>query len=348
MNTATSRPLVPDDLKPSSLSLPRAAYVAVAAAIRDTNPEQMCAKIFPHDRTALALLTRAATPGASTGGWGAELASKGLAAWVSSLPASGAAALIRRGIILSIVPFAWLSIPCRAGPPSAANWVAEGVPVFARSYALSAALLSPKKLGCIASLSRELATSSAAEAVIGELMAADCGVALDLAYFSDQPGSSSAHQGLLYGLTPGTGSASMVDDMCALAALVGANSSGGSELLFFAAPGRAHSARLRMPAECTATIFGSLALAPNVLVCADPSSIVHGFSGDAEVDASIDATVVMSDTATNVGEPGTPATVGAPTQSMFQSGQISVRALVDVAWARTRPDACALLTGCSW
>jgi hypothetical protein len=244
------KPLVPSDVRPDGCSLVRAAYAAVAAAIRGTNPEQMCAKIFPHDRTALALMTRAATPGASTDGWASELASKGLAAWVSALPASGAAALIRRGIILSIVPFASLSIPCRVGPPSAANWIAEGVPVFARSYALFAALLAPKKLGCIASLSRELAASSAAEAVIGELMAADCSVGLDLAYFSDQPGSSSGHQGLLYGLTPGTGGASMADDMAALAKVVGANS-GGQELLFFAAPGRAAGARLRMPAKQT-------------------------------------------------------------------------------------------------
>jgi hypothetical protein len=56
----------------------------------------------------------------------------------------------------------------------------------------------------------------------------------------------------------------------------------------------------------------------------------------------------MSDTPLAIGTPGSPPTVAAPTQSMFQTAQVSTRMIIDCAWAQRRPNAVAYTDGCTW
>jgi hypothetical protein len=70
MNTSltprSAKPLVPSDIDYSRGVL-RAAWAAVAARIWNISPAAACAKAFPHDPVASAIITRAAVSGATTG-----------------------------------------------------------------------------------------------------------------------------------------------------------------------------------------------------------------------------------------------------------------------------------------
>jgi hypothetical protein len=348
-----TRPLVPDDVRPNVLSLPRAAYAAVAAAIKRVNAADTCRNFYPHDRVAAGFLERAAMSGATTGGvgWASDLMAKSVAAWLGSLaPASAAAELVRRGVTLPIPPGGSISVPGRLVPPTSAPFVAEGSPIPARAYSLAAALLLPKKIGIIAVLTRELAMSSAAETVIDALLREDAAAGLDLAYLGTDDGTAPGHhRGLLAGLTPGTGSASMVDDLSKLAAAAMTGGSGG-DVVFIASPGRATAARTRIAVTSSATlpILPSLAVPPDRVIAVDAASIVHGFSGDVEITGAVDATIVMRDDPTDLGMVGSPPVVGAPGQSLFQTASVGTRVLVDIAFGPRRPGCVAFLDGASW
>jgi hypothetical protein len=351
MNSAAARPLVPDDLKPSSLSLPRAAYMAALAAARGVNAADLCRSMFPHDRSAAAFLERSATTGGSTSGWGADLVSRSVAAWLGSLaPASAAAELIRRGVVLSLVPGGQLSVPGRSAPPMAAPWVSEAAPTPVRSYSLNSATLSPCKLGAICVLSRELMLSSAASDVIEQLLVEDASAGLDAAYLSADDGTTPGHhRGLLAGLVAGAGSASMSDDLSKLASAVMAGGSGG-DVLFVCSPDRCASARVRIAVTSSAVlpILPSLAVPPDRVVCVDVQSLVHATSGDVEITGAVDAVLHLDTNPVNIGSAGSPPTVASPGQSLFQTAQVGTRVLVDIAFAIRRSGAVAYADGCSW
>jgi hypothetical protein len=51
----------------------------------------------------------------------------------------------------------------------------------------------------------------------------------------------------------------------------------------------------------------------------------------------------------NIGTVGAPATVAAPTQSMFQTGQIAIRMLANISWAMRRTGMVQFIgSGVSW
>jgi Phage capsid family len=349
-----TRPLVPEDIRPAALSLPRAAYAACWATANRVNAADTCRRIYPHDRAALGFLERSATTGATTSGvgWASDLMSTSVAAWLGSLaPASAAAELISRGTVLPIPPGGSISVPGRLAPPTAAPWAGEGLPIPARAYTLVAALLKPKKIGVIAVMSRELILTSAAESVIAALLAEDAAAGLDAAYFSNDAGTAPGHhKGLLAGLVAGTGSAVMADDLAKLASAVMTGGSGG-DVVFIASPGRAAAAQTRIAITSSATlpILPSLAVPADRVIAVDAASLVHGTSGDADVTGAADMTTIdMRDDPGDIGVPGSPPVVGAPAQSLFQTGQVGTRVLVEIAFGARRPGAVAFADNCTW
>jgi hypothetical protein len=139
----------------------------------------------------------------------------------------------------------------------------------------------------------------------------------------------------------------MVDDLAKLAEAVGAGGSGS--VTFIMAPGRAAAARVRMlSTPATGTILSSLAVPSDRVIACDPQALVHGHSGEPEIVASEEATLHMSDAPTDIGLPGSPATVAAPVQSMFQTSQVSTRLLQNIAFAKRRTGCVAYTDGCTW
>jgi hypothetical protein len=240
------RPLVPSDMNPRR-ALVRACWAAMLANTQSKNPVDSLRRVYPDDLVAMAILQRATVTGASTAvpGWAQELAGRGLSEWLPSLaPASAAAALIARGIVVPVSGVATMRVPGRASAPTAAPFVGEAGAIPVRADLIAAATLAPKKMAIAVTMTRELMRfGAAAEAVFTQLLTEDAAISLDAAYFGNQAGSASVHQGLLVGLVAGAGSAVMADDLAKLAEAVGAGGSG--QVVFVASPGRAAAANVR-------------------------------------------------------------------------------------------------------
>jgi hypothetical protein len=349
-----NKPLVPSDLN-LARSIPRAAFATLMTALRGGGqPAAVAQRMWPGDDVTMAVLRAATTGGTTTGaGWAADLAQTALSAWLPTLyPISAAGELIRRGLTLTIEPNAHVAVPGRSNAPAAVAWVGEGAPIPARQYALNRAMLTPKKMAAIVVWSRELQRFSDAETVFTALLNEDAAASLDSAYFSATATSGVAHGGLLNGLTtltPATAGASpeyaMLADMSALARAVSPAST--DSLVFIAAPGRAAAANLISDNDA-AEVLPSVALAADRLIAVDARSLVHAFGALPDISASDEATVVLQDTPTDIGVPGSPNVVGAPTSSMFQTAQMASRLIIDVAFAMRRSGAVAFIDGCTW
>jgi hypothetical protein len=353
MNTAAAPfrpPLVPEDMNPVAV-IPHAAWAAVRAAAERGSPAAMCTKLFPRDPVALAVLTRAAISGASTAvpSWAGVLAQRAVGEWLGSLvPISAAAELIRRGLTVSVTEGTPLGVPVRATAPTSFGWVGEGAPIPMRAWAFAVADLNPKKLAVIVAFSRELSQNSNASQIFEAVLREESALTLDAAYFGTQAGSASAHAGLLNGLVAGTGSADMAADLAKLAGMVGAGGSG--QTVFVTAPGRSASAAVRLMPGSSAVILPSLAVPEGRCIGIDPLALVHGFDGAPDIAASQEPLLHMEDTAPLQIASGTQGSgvLATPAQSMFQVAMISMRAIVDVAFAVRRSGAVAYLDGCTW
>jgi hypothetical protein len=345
------RPLVPGDLEIEK-SVPHAAWAAMQSVLRGGHPIARVAELYPGDHVARAILVRAtiAAGDTSTPGWAEELVQQATSRWLGSLvPGSAAAVLITApgSIELPIEGEGSIAVPIRSNPPAAAPWVAEGGPIPAFAGALTTTLLRPKKIGILVPFSRELSRLSAAASVFTQMLQEVAAVTLDTAYFSATVISTAAHPGLLNGLVAGTGTAVMVDDLAKLAESVGTNGSG--QVVFVMAPGRAAVAAVRMLAQpASGRILPSLAVPADRVIALDPVALVHSFGPLPDITASGDTTIQFDTAPVDIGVPGAPATVAAPTKSLFQTAQIALRMLLDVAFATRRSGAVAFTDGCTW
>ena len=116
---------IPDRASPSRNSLARAAlceFLARGPKAGQRGPGDICEKLFPGDKAAMQILTRAAVTGAQTNvaGWASELVSQSVSEFVSTLPASAASQLISRGTQIAFGPgVGSVRIPQRLAGPTA-------------------------------------------------------------------------------------------------------------------------------------------------------------------------------------------------------------------------------------
>lgn len=80
-----------------------------------------------------------------------------------------------------------VKLPAREGAPSTTVvYVGEGDPIAVRSYTLNDDCeLTPRKFGCIAGITREVAKRAGGESVVRTLPREDAAATLDGAYFSN-------------------------------------------------------------------------------------------------------------------------------------------------------------------
>ena len=244
-------------------------------------------------------------------------------------------------------------MPRRQGVPGTdVAWVGENSPIPARRFTLSTTQLGPvHKLAAICPLSREVIEFTSGETIVSTLLREDMAASLDAALFSTAAASSVRPAGLLNGLTPitatsGGGENALRGDFKTLGtALTAAGSS--ENLIFVMSAARAITARLyRLDTEGF-VIWGTPAVADDVLIAIEPRAFVSGFGYEPDIAASIEATVHLDDTPSQIGTPGTPNTVAAPATSAFQADLVLIRAVLDCAWVMRAP-LVAYLTGATW
>jgi hypothetical protein len=287
MNTSAAprpKPFLPSDLS-ADRALIHAAFATVMACAaanptkgQSDDPTAICRQLFPEDKVALAIVTRAdQTIGATTvSGWASQLVQAATASFLGSLGSQSAASeLIRRGV--SVTVNGPVTVPVRAAAPTAAPWTGEGSPVAMRELTIAPVELVPRKLGIITALSRSLARRSEALAVFEQMLRETAAMSLDAGFFSADAGTTVVHQGLLYGLSAMPGGGTIDDDLALLAAAVGDGGSG--EVAFVMSSGLAASARIRA-ADLNVTILASPAIPAGRIIAVDPLSLIYGFGSE--------------------------------------------------------------------
>lgn len=346
-----------DKYPPPSAYFERAVCAEVLhfAGIYKGDPERLLKERYPDDKHSADVLSRAIAPvGTTTGsGFASQIVQTAFKSFLLSLaPMSAAADLIKRGIALDLGAFGDARFPSRSGSPTAAPWVAEGEPIPVVSRTFAAVQVGPRrKVALIAVVTGELSRAGNGEIVVTTVLREDVAASLDAAYFSSAAASTSAHAGLLNGVSPLTGASggdllAMQADLMALAAAVAAGGSG--QVVFITSPANAAIFPIRAPEMASKiTMLPSLAVADTRVIAVDPLSLVHGTDPDPDLSVSREAIVHMSDVPLEIVSDTGPTTAD-PVRSMYQTDCIAIRIMADIAFAKRRSGAVAYMDGVDW
>ena len=321
----------------------------VIARIRRITPAEIAAEYWPHDKIVQQIFTRAATTPAMTGvaGWAAELAQLRVNDALAALGAASAGAqMLKSGLVLDMDGVGSISAPGFVAAAGNAGFVAEGLPIPVRQLASAAALLQPHKIGAIGVLTQEMADSSNAERLIGDVLARSAGLALDAALFDSTAASTTRPAGLRNGIAAQTASSAtdlfeaFFEDVATLLNAVSAVG-GNGPFAMIASPGRAAQMRMRFIGEDPAiTVYGSTAAGNDLIAVATPA-LVAALSSEPDVETANAGELHMSDTPGPIVNGGAPA---APARSLWQTNSIAVKVRWPVTWALRDSRAVAWVT----
>jgi hypothetical protein len=238
-------------------------------------------------------------------------------------------------------------------------FVAEGMPKPVVMGATTGPRLDPHKIAPICVISSELFSQASIETIMQRMLAEVAAVSLDTALFSNAPADATRPAGLLNGITPITASTNadlteaMTADIIALGSAI-APVAGGSNIVFVTNMGQALALQLRTYGsfgtygEFGSAVFTSSVIPPGTVIAIAINALVSIF-GVPSFETSTQATLHLEGTTPlQIGTPGSPATVAAPTQSMFQSANIGIKLNQPVTWALRSPQAVAVVTGTKW
>jgi hypothetical protein len=232
---------------------------------------------------------------------------------------------------------------------SGATFVGEDKPIPVLETIFTGFPVGPvKKLALIAALSRELEQASLAESIISYTLETAISKGLDAILFSAAAATADAPAGLLNGVVPLPGSASMSADLSALVAAIASNGIDTSSVVFVCAPSQALAISLLAGPHFAHRIIEAASLAAGTVIAIAVSGlVVSGDGADPAIDVSKTATLHMSTTPADIGTAGSPPTVAAPTKSMIQTDSLALRCIARITWAAA-PGAVATLTGATW
>lgn len=367
----TRRPLgIPvKEVRPSD-HIFRAAVVHAVSHVSGKDHDTILNKLYPEDE-ATAIITKAAVAGAMTSvaGWAQELVQTSMASFLEVLrPVSIYPRLAAAGQSLTFGPMSGnIKIPSRASTPSiGGSFVGEGAAIPVRRLGLTSITLSPKKMGVISVFSREIAryASPAIEGILRQEITADTAITLDSLLLDNVAASAIRPAGLLNGvsgLTPtaGGGATAILGDIKKLLApFRTANATG--QLVMLLNPAQDDSIALTPGSDGTLgwvdpvinerfqKIVSTNVPAGTVIVI-DAADFVTATGDTPEFETSDQAVIHMEDTnPLQIGTVGSPATVAAPSQSMYQTAQIAIRMLLDVSWAMRRTGSVQFVSGVTW
>lgn len=336
----------------------RAAAVHAVAHASGKDVDTVLERMYGGDE-GTAIVTKAAVAGATTtaAGWAAELVNTAMADFLETLrPVSIYPALAAIGGRLTFGPNSGaIKIPARAASPSiGGSFVGEGGAIPVRRLGLTSVTLSPKKMGVISVFSREIARygTPAIEGLIRQEIIADTALTIDSLLLDTNAGSAVRPAGLLNGVsvltaTAGGGHAAILGDIRKLAAPFDTANAGRS-LVLLMNPAQARSLAMTPgpdgklgwlgPILDEFQVVASTTVPVGRVILIDAADFVSATGDTPEFETSDQAVLHMEDSApTQISATGTPNTVAAPVQSMFQTAQIAVRMLLDITWATRRP-----------
>jgi hypothetical protein len=244
-----------------------------------------------------------------------------------------------------------------AGRPAKPLFVQEGQPAPVVDLSTSGAVLGPVcKILLQCAISGELQSGSAqmAEAIVSRALAISCAQSLDAALFSNAAGTPGVSPpGFLHNITaiPSagiTGPIGAAADIAALAQAIGMNGISPDEMILIGTPSLATKIRFWGGPHYDDKVLSSSYLASGQLIGVIPSAVASGYAGQVDLETSLGTTIVMDDAAPpQVGTPGSPPVIAAPTLSAFQSYLVVILVRARAAWA-IQPGGIATVSGAVW
>jgi hypothetical protein len=94
--------------------------------------------------------------------------------------------------------------------------------------------------------------------------------------------------------------------------------------------------------------LASSAIAATDVIAVAPGALVSAVSSPPTISVSTETVLHSSDTPTDIGVAGSPASVAAPSYSMFQTDVLALRLRLEASWALRDSRGLAWTTGVTW
>jgi HK97 family phage major capsid protein/HK97 family phage prohead protease len=323
------------------------------------------------------MVTKAAVVPASTttSGWADTLVQTVMQDFIDALhPFSIYPQLARLGSSFTFGRNGIISMPARSSTPTLAGaFVLQGNAIPVKQAAFSAITLTPKKMGVITTMTREISEHStpAIEGIIRQAILDDTAVSLDTILMDNTAASATRPQGMQNAAgaaitaTSGGGIAALIGDLKALVGALLTNTLGNIRSpVWIMNPGDALAMALTQAAaggdlpfrdELSRGVLLGYPVVRSTVGTTDTIYLVDAAdfmtaTGDVpRFDVSDQAVLHMEDTSpAAISATGTPNTVAAPLRSLFQTDTMAIRMIMDVNWAWRRTGMAVWSTSMTW
>jgi hypothetical protein len=142
--------------------------------------------------------------------------------------------------------------------------------------------------------------------------------------------------------------AAMLDDIKTLTKVV-APISGNEPIVLVASAARAKTMPLDKRIDLSSfVILPSNAVAENDLIAIAPRAIASASDSVPVTEVSFEALLHLDTDPQNIGTPGTPPVVAAPSQTIYQGENIALKTRMMASWAKRDPRAVSWMTVTNW
>lgn len=324
------------------------------------------------------LVSKAAVvPATTTGsGWADTLVQTVIGEYIDRLtPYSVYPSLRARGGSFTFGRNGVITLPARSNTPTVAGaFVAQGAAIPVKKAAFSPVTLTPKKMGVITTMTREITEHStpSIEAIIRNAILEDTGIAIDTILLDNIDKDTTRPEGFQHvggaalTATAGGGIAALIGDIKAMLNDVITTSFGNlRSLVWIINPADVVAASLMQGATGSGDMpfrdelgRGTLAGFPVIQTTTgtnDTWYLVEAAdfitaTGDAPNFSVSDQAVLHEEDTTPLAlaSVATPNTVAAPMRSLWQTDTIAIRMIMDINWAFKRVNMVAWQTGLTW
>lgn len=330
------------------------AATAMALAARDRQrPDAILAKSWPDDASASRILKGATSPTTSSGYPQVEA----ITVLPMLAPSSASARLLGAASSVDLAGVSSVAVPYigASGRP-VVPFVAEGMPMPVVDMTTSVLRVGPvKKLLIGSALTNELQSASGdtASTIIGGALATSAEQSMDALLFSNAAATDAAPAGLLDGITAipsaGTsGAEGIASDLALLGQSLADSGISADDMIIVTSAALAIKLRCLVSEKFSNEVLSSAAIPAGEVIAIAAGGLVTGYDGGVSIETSEEPTLVFEDAApTDIGIPGAPNVVAAPTRSIWQTDSLAVKVRGRCAWA-VHPGAVAWITGAAW
>ena len=298
----------------------------------------------------------------TTTGWAVELVQTVIGEFIAALmPLSIYPKLAAKGGSFSFGRNGTISLPSRNTTATiGGSFFAQGAAIPVRQGAFTAITLTPKKMGVITTLTREITEHStpSIEGIVRQAILEDTALAIDAILLDANPATTTRPAGLKNGVaaitaTAGAGIAALIGDLRGLTSALITNTRGNIRApVWIMNPGDALAIQLTQAAAggdfpfmddiTNGTLMGypvitSSTCPADTMLLVDAADFISATGDTPRFDVSDQAVLHMEDTnPAQIATAGTPNVVAAPTRSLWQTDTIGIRMIMDLNWAMRR------------